>query len=139
MRIFLLLPGLLALGGCNLLLPRQDPHQAWIELNPQVPHSLRATEVDRKPLDEHRFFQVSPGSHELGMRYRFEVSGSNIGPGSAPYERNCLIRLTYKEFAAGRRYSLEVGEVGFRPWAKLYDDRRQEVASGRESGCSSGA
>jgi len=139
MRVFLLFPGLLALAGCNLLLPRHDPSQAWIELNAEVPYSLRASEVDRKALDEHRFFQISPGTHELGMRYRFEVAGSNIGPGSAPYERDCLIRLTYKEFAAGQRYSLEVGKVGFRPWARLYDERRQEVASGRESGCSSGA
>ena len=82
--------------------------------------------------------RISPGAHELGMRYRFEVSGSNIGPGSAPYERNCLIRLNYKEFIAGQRYSLEVGDVGFRAWAKLYDDQRRMVASGRESGCSSG-
>ncbi|NHN77146.1 hypothetical protein HA520_07540 [Azotobacter chroococcum] len=138
MRVLILFPCLLTLGGCNLLLPRHDPGQAWIELNPQVPHSLRAAEVDRKALDDHRFFQVSPGAHELGMRYRFEVSGSNIGPDSAPYERNCLIRLNYKKFTAGQRYSLEVGDVGFRAWARLYDDQRRMVASGRESGCSSG-
>ncbi|WP_349572251.1 hypothetical protein [Azotobacter salinestris] len=138
MRILILLPCLLTLGGCNLLLPRHDPGQAWIELNPRVPHSLRAAEVDRKALDDHRFFQVSPGTHELGMRYRFEVAGSNIGPNSEPHERNCLIRLNYEAFAPGQRYSLEVGEVGFRAWARLYDDQRRMVASGRESGCSSG-
>jgi len=138
MRVLILFPCVLALSGCNLLMPRHDPGKAWVELNPREPYSLRASEVDQRELDEHRFFQVSPGAHELGLRYRFEVDGSNIGPNSPPYERNCLIRLNYAEFTAGERYSLEVGKVGFRPWARLYDEQRQEVARGRESGCGTG-
>lgn len=135
MRTLILLTCPLVLGGCNLLMPRPDPGQAWIELNPPAPRSLRATEVDHRKLDDHRYFQVPPGAHRLGMRYRFEVDANNIGPDSDAHERDCLIRLNYGKFAAGQRYSLEVGQVGFRPWAKLYDAERRELARGKESGC----
>lgn len=131
----ILLPCLFAFSGCGLLMPRPDPGQAWIELNPPAPRTLRATEVDNRELDDHRYFQVSPGAHKLGMRYRFEVDAFNIGPNSEPLERDCLIRLNYAQFTAGQRYSLEVGKVGFRPWARLYDAERRELARGQESGC----
>lgn len=135
MRVLVLLTGCLVLGGCALMLPRPDPRQAWIDLNPPVPRSLRATEVDQRRLDDHRYFQVPPGAHQLSMRYRFEVDTYNIGPDSPPHERDCLIRLDYGKFAAGQRYSLEVGQTGFRPWARLYDAERRVLARGKESGC----
>lgn len=135
MRALLLLTGLLGLGGCGLLLPRPDPSQAWIDLKPQGDNRLQAAAVDEKPLDDDRYFQVSPGAHELRVRFQFAVAASNIGPASAPRQRDCQLELHYGEFAAGTRYRLEAGSIGFRPWAKLYDAQRRLLGRAREMRC----
>nr|WP_165840784.1 hypothetical protein [Pseudomonas sp. SDI] len=36
---------------------------------------------------------------------------------------------------AGQRYQLEAGSIGFRPWAKLYDEQRKLVGTGLPAGC----
>jgi hypothetical protein len=65
MRILMLALSLTLLGGCALWMPRPDPDQAWIELAPRNETELKAVAVDQQPLDDHRYFQVSPGSHQL--------------------------------------------------------------------------
>ncbi|MCY1269557.1 hypothetical protein D9M68_245940 [compost metagenome] len=134
MRASLPLIGLLALGGCSLL-PRHDPSQAWIDLHTNPDSELRAAEVDDRPLDDHRYFQIEPGSHELLARLQFAVEGHDVGPTSAALPRNCQLRLKYGDFAAGQRYKLVAGNIGFRPWAKLYDAQNQVLATGREGRC----
>ncbi len=134
MRLLLIVL-LLNLGGCALLMPRHDPNQAWIDLNQQGDQQLRASKVDNQTLSDTRFFQVSPGRHELEMRLEFEVGGHDIGQGSTSYRRTCLLKLAYGDFTAGARYQLEAGGIGFRPWARLYDERNREVAKARESRC----
>lgn len=135
MRLLLLSLPLLTLGGCSLLMPSHDPNQAWIALQPQEGQALHASRVDDKTLSEPRFFQVVPGRHELEVRLEFEVGGHDIGQGSSSYRRTCLLKLAYADFAAGERYQLAAGGIGFRPWARLYDERNREVAKARESRC----
>lgn len=135
MRALLLLTGLLGLGGCSLWLPRPDPSQAWIDLHSQGDNRLQAAEVDEKPLDDDRYFQVSPGAHELRVRFQFAVDASDIGPNSEPHQRDCRLELYYREFAAGSRYRLEAGSIGFRPWAKLYDAQHRLLGRAREMRC----
>ncbi len=77
MRIVLTLVALSLLGGCSLWMPRHDPSQAWIELDPAA--DMQALAVDGRELDDGRYFQISPGSHSLDVRYRFEVSGATSG------------------------------------------------------------
>lgn len=134
MRVLLLTLLLSTLVGCSLM-PRHDPSQAWIDLRPNAETELRAVAVDDKPLDDSRFFQVSPGSHQLGMRYRFQVDTADIGGDSEPLERDCRLTLDYDHFNAGTRYRLVAGGYGFRPWAKLYDEHDQLLAKSRERGC----
>ncbi|MEF9896705.1 MAG: hypothetical protein RR736_18605 [Pseudomonas sp.] len=134
MRTQLVISGLLLLSGCAGL-PAPDPNQAWIDLAPGSDDTLHAVEVDERTWSDNRYFQVSPGSHELTVRYLFPVTPSNIGPDSEPLWRDCQLNLKFKDFNAGQRYQLEAGSIGFRPWAKLYDDQRNLLSKGAPAGC----
>jgi hypothetical protein len=135
MRILILALALSTLGGCALWMPSPDPSQAWVELVPSGETELKAVAVDDKPLDDHRYFQVTPGSHQLGMRYRFEVGAADVGGDSETLERDCRLTLDYDGFNAGGRYRLVAGGYGFRPWARLYDQHNQLLAKASERGC----
>ncbi|GGJ93215.1 PA0061/PA0062 family lipoprotein [Pseudomonas matsuisoli] len=132
MRVFLPLCLLFGVSGCGLMMPAHDPSQAWVELTND---NLAAIDVDQRALDDDRYFQVTPGRHELGVRYAFEVSASNIGNGAEPLPRDCRITVQYDHFDAGERYRLVTGQYGFRPWARLYDGRNRVIAQGQERGC----
>lgn len=124
-----------SLAGCSLWMPKPDPAQAWIELEPLEKTDLQALAVDGRRLDDDRYFQVQPGSRTLEMRYRFQVEGADIGPGSEPLARDCKLSLEYERFTAGNRYRLVAGGYGFRPWAKLYDQHQTLLARATEQGC----
>ena len=130
MRLLLLSPLSLVLGGCALLPVWHDPAQAWIDLAP----GLQAVQVDERMLEDSRYFQVPPGRHTLQMRLRFEVAPADTG-GAQALPRTCLLSLDYAEFAAGQRYRLEAGNRGFRPWARLLDNRGQPLVRAREGRC----
>ncbi|TRX73856.1 PA0061/PA0062 family lipoprotein [Pseudomonas mangiferae] len=122
------------LGACSLM-PRHDPAQAWVDLDDDTAGVVQATQVDSQPLEDDRYFQVTPGEHELQVRLQFDVDPANIGPDSAGLSRTCLLTLDYDGFDAGRRYRLDTGSAGFRPWAQLKDERGAPVARAREGRC----
>lgn len=134
MRMPLLFTAVLAMGGCAWL-PAHDPQQAWIELHPHASSELLAAAVDDQPLDDPRFFQVSPGAHELQAHLRFRVAASNVGANSQGQPRACQVLLQYADFSAGQRYRLVAGNIGFRAWSKLYDAQNRLLARGREGRC----
>lgn len=134
MRTLLAVSAVLTLTGCAGL-PAHDPAQAWVDLAPNPDDTLHAIEVDERAWDDTRYFQVSPGNHQLTVRYQFAVAPSNIGPVSEPLWRDCQLNLKFNDFSAGQRYSLQTGSIGFRPWARLYDEQRREVGSGLPAGC----
>lgn len=134
MRMMLVACSLLILSGCAGL-PAPDPNQAWIDLTPHSDESLHAIEVDERAWADRRYFEVSPGSHELTVRYQFPVAPGNIGPVSEPLWRDCQLNVKYKDFNAGQRYQLEAGSIGLNPWVKLYDDQRRLVGKGSSAGC----
>jgi len=134
MRTMLAASALLALAGCAGL-PDPDPSQAWVDLAPSQDDSLHAVEVDEREWADTRYFQVSPGNHQLTVRYLFPVAPSNIGPVSEPLWRDCQLNLKFKDFSAGQKYRLQAGSIGFRPWAKLYDEQQNVVGSGEPAGC----
>jgi hypothetical protein len=43
--------------------------------------------------------------------------------------------VKYSEFNAGERYQLQAGNIGFRPWAKLYNQQRKVIGQGTPAGC----
>ncbi|MCY1307566.1 hypothetical protein D9M70_574950 [compost metagenome] len=135
MRPLLLSLPLLSLGGCAMLMPGPNPDQAWIDLKPQDGQAIQASRVDNQTLVDSHYLQVTPGHHELEVRLEFDVGGTDIGENKTGYRRTCLLKLAYGDFAAGERYQLEAGGIGFRPWARLYDEQNREVAKARESRC----
>ena len=137
MRKLMLTGGLLMLAGCaGFGIPRQDPSQAWIDLDSQQEDTaLQALEVDKQAANDNRYFEVQPGSHELKVRYQFPVQPSNIGPNAETLWRDCQINVKFDDFNAGERYQLQAGNIGFRPWARLYDQQRKVIGKGTPAGC----
>lgn len=126
---------LTGLAGCAGM-PKPDPNQAWVDLHANQDNSLHAVQVDEHAWQDHRYFEVPPGSHELTVRFQFPVSASNIGPDAEPLWRDCQMNLVFKDFGAGQRYELEAGNTGFRPWARLYDQQRNLVGKAQPAWCS---
>ena len=79
MRTLLAVSAVLTLTGCAGL-PAHDPAQAWVDLAPNPDDTLHAIEVDERAWDDTRYFQVSPGNHQLTVRYQFAVARLPVEP-----------------------------------------------------------
>lgn len=137
MRHLLLALSLTALGACSSPLPNVDPQQAWIDLATPTPGGklVMAERLDNQRLKDGRYFQVSPGSHELTVRFDFEVFSGGMGMNAEPQERLCYLTVRYDHFQAGQRYRLEARNLAFTPSARLYNAQREIVAEERMINC----
>ncbi|WP_210642234.1 MULTISPECIES: hypothetical protein [unclassified Pseudomonas] len=139
MRLHMLLLALVSMGGCaSSPLPSVDPNMAWVDFATPAPGGkvLMAEKLDGQRLRDGRFFQVSPGSHELEVRFDFEVfGGGGLGMLSEPQERLCYLTVRYDHFEAGQRYRLEARNLAFTPSARLYNAKREIVAEDRQDHC----
>ncbi|RWU26955.1 hypothetical protein DM813_03740 [Pseudomonas alkylphenolica] len=127
MRQPMMLIALSALGACASPLPPVDSKQAWIDLYTMTPGKLvMADRLDGERLKDGRFFQVTPGSHELTVRFDFEVYGGGFSLN--PVERTCYLKVNYDHFEAGKRYRLEARAPAMQPSAYLYDAQRKLLA-----------
>lgn len=126
MRKPIMLIALSTLGACASPLPPSDPKQAWIDLYTITPGRLvMADRLDGKRLDDGRYFQVSPGRHELVVRFDFEVYSGGFT--TDPTERTCYLTVKYDNFEAGHRYRLEARAPVMQPTVYLYDEQRTLV------------
>ncbi|AXP06327.1 MULTISPECIES: hypothetical protein [Pseudomonas] len=139
MRLHMLLLAFVVMSGCTATpLPAVDSNMAWIDFATPTPGGkvLMAEKLDGQRLRDGRFFQVSPGSHELEVRFDFEVfGGGGLGLMSEPQERLCYLTVRYDHFEAGQRYRLEARNLAFTPSARLYDAKREIVAEDRQARC----
>ena len=139
MRQLLLAITVLFLSACALTpLPAVDPQQAWVDFATPTPNAklVMAQRQDGKNLNDGRFFQMPPGSHELMVRFDFEVpTGGSFGGLSQTQERTCFMTLQYDHFQAGQRYVLEGRSLAFTPNIRLYDSARQLLAEERSVNC----
>ena len=137
MRRLLLLLAAGAFVGCASPLPAVDPQMAWVDFATPSPGGklLMAERLDNQRLSDGRYFQVTPGSHELRVRFDFEVMGGGSGLMSAPLERLCYLTINYDHFEAGQRYLLEARSIAFTPSARLYNAKREIVAEDRLANC----
>ncbi|MNP52590.1 hypothetical protein D3C76_1469920 [compost metagenome] len=95
-----------------------------------------AERLDNQRLRDGRFFQVTPGSHELTVRFDFEVpggGGSDLFGGST--ERLCYMIVKYDHFEAGQRYLLQARSMAFTPEARLYNAKHEIVAEESQINC----
>ncbi|SDB66057.1 hypothetical protein SAMN03159382_05715 [Pseudomonas sp. NFACC23-1] len=139
MRLHMLLLAFVAMSGCTATpLPSADPNMAWVDFATPTPGGkvLMAEKLDGQRLRDGRFFQVSPGSHELEVRFDFEVfGGGGLGLMTEPQERLCYLTVRYDHFEAGQRYRLEARNLAYTPSARLYDAKREIVAEDRQARC----
>ncbi|QKS83637.1 PA0061/PA0062 family lipoprotein [Pseudomonas bijieensis] len=139
MRLHMLLLAFVVMSGCTATpLPAVDSNMAWIDFATPTPGGkvLMAEKLDGQRLRDGRFFQVSSGSHELEVRFDFEVfGGGGLGLMSEPQERLCYLTVRYDHFEAGQRYRLEARNLAFTPSARLYDAKREIVAEDRQARC----
>ncbi|MBB4861868.1 hypothetical protein HNP46_000705 [Pseudomonas nitritireducens] len=101
--------GLALLAGCASPLPAHDPQMAWVDLYTAAGRTLMAEKLDGTAVNDGRYYQVTPGRHELVVRFQYEVpAGGGMGVMSEPAELTCRVKVTYDDFAAGQRYQLEL-------------------------------
>ena len=137
MRRLMLLLTACAVAGCTSPLPAVNPQMAWVDFSTPFANDklLMAERLDNQRMRDGRFFQVTPGKHELMVRFDFEVPGGGMGIMSGPTERLCYLTINYDHFEAGQRYVLEARSIAFTPSARLYNAKREIVAEDRQSYC----
>ena len=126
------------LAGCQTPLPAVNPQMAWVDFSTPFPNDklLMAERLDKQRLRDGRYFQVTPGSHELIVRFDFEIpGGGGMSMMSAPSERLCYMTIKYDHFEAGQRYVLEARSIAFTPSARLYNAKREIVAEDKQYNC----
>lgn len=127
MRQPMMLLAISTLGACASPLPPVDSKQAWIDLYTVTPGKvLMADRLDGQRLNDGRFFQVTPGKHELVVRFDFEVYSGGFS--TDPTERTCYLKIRYDDFQAGQRYRIEARAPAMQPSAYLYDAQHKLVA-----------
>ncbi|PPA05050.1 hypothetical protein C4E44_05865 [Pseudomonas sp. MWU12-2312b] len=137
MRRLMLILAASAVAGCSSPLPAVDPQMAWVDFSTPFPNDklLMAERLDKLRLRDERFFQVTPGSHELIVRFDFEVPGGGSDMLSDSTERLCYMTIKYDHFVAGQRYLLEGRSMAFTPEARLYNANREIVAEASQFYC----
>lgn len=115
----------LPLTACAAALPEPDPQQAWIELYSTPGNTLMAQKLDGEKVSDGRYFQVSPGSHELRARFQFDVENGGGTMGN-PRQITCHLKVKY-DFVAGQRYRLEARPVAMSTQAWLYATPRKAL------------
>lgn len=139
MRQLLLPVAALLLSACTSTpVPPMDPQQAWVDFATPTPSAklVMAQRLDGKNLDDGRYFQFPPGSHELMVRFDFEVpTGGSLNGFGQMTDRTCFMTVEYANFAAGQRYRLEGRSLGYTPNIRLYNAARQLLAEERSVNC----
>ena len=132
MRTLLLVLTTCLLSACTSTpLPSADPKMAWIDLETQTGKLVMAERLDNRRMPDGRYFQVTPGRHELMVRFDFEIFVGGMGMFSDPQERLCYVTLDYDDFQPGQRYRLQARSLGFNAYARLYNAAGKVVAEER--------
>ena len=136
MRTSLLLLMACLLSACaSTPLPPHDPNMAWVDLDTQTGKLVMAERLDNQRLNDGRYFQVTPGSHELMVRFDYEVFIGGMGMFSEPQERLCYLSVNYAGFEPGQRYRLQARSLGFNAYARLYNAEGKVLAEERLINC----
>lgn len=115
-------------------IPPVDPQKAWVDMFTTTGKLVMAESVDDQKLNDGRYFQVTPGAHELEVRFDYEIYAGG-GMISDPFDRTCYLTIRYDGFKAGERYRIEGRAIAMQASARLYDSNRQIVAEDRQIHC----
>lgn len=128
------------LASCTLAacasqpLPPVDLNKAWVDMFTNNGRLVMAERLDGQRLEDGRYFQLTPGSHELVVRFDYELFVPG-GFATEPAERLCYITLRYDGFQAGQRYRLEARSISTHVSARLMDAGKRIVAEDRQINC----
>lgn len=134
LKQLLLIPGLSAvclLSACAGPMPKPDPDMAWIGLQQEAPNDMLAERVDGKRINDGRFFEVTPGAHDLAVTL-FEI------PSGDSNQQDCEGKISYNQFKAGEHYTLVESSLGREVSARLEDSHGKQVAQTRGFQCMPG-
>jgi len=138
MNRLLLVLAITLVTGCQTPMPVANPQMAWVDFSTPFPNDrvLMAERLDKERLRDGRFFQVTPGSHELVVRFDYDVNcGGGISLMGGTTVRQCYLTVNYAHFQAGQRYVLEARSMALTPQARLYDAKGEVVAEVSEFYC----
>ncbi|WP_213880848.1 hypothetical protein [Pseudomonas sp. dw_358] len=125
-----LLSAVCLLSACAGPMPKADPSEAWIGLRDDVNSVVLAEKVDGQKIADGRFFEVQPGTHDLGvMAYDDGGSDSTL---------TCTGDIHYSGFKAGHRYRLVESSLGENFSANLVNQNGKTVASSTNFDCMPG-
>ncbi len=124
---------LIACSACAAPLPEHDPNMAWVDVQTQAGHRLSAQRMDGSKVNDARYFQISPGTHQLQVRLTYDRGGNSTGDS----QRRCLVDIAYTEFQAGQRYSIRALAKGWTVRAWLYDADGQRIIESKPVRCGS--
>ena len=124
---------LVTCSACATPLPEHDLDMAWIDVQSQAGHQLSAQRMDGAKVNDARYFQVSPGKHELQMRLTYDRGGSTTGDS----QRRCRVNMTYADYQAGQRYSIRALAKGWTVRAWLYSSEGQRLIESKPIRCGS--
>ena len=118
------------LGACAGPMPRPDPQEAWVALREETQDLVLAENVDGKPLDDGRYFEVQPGRHDLAMMIFHQQTNDE--------QQTCQVNLDYSGFKAGEHYRLVESSLGLDLRASLENAKGQTVAEAKDFNCMPG-
>lgn len=119
--------------GCAAELPEHDSSMAWVDVAGRAGYSLSARRQDGKQTDDVRYFQLTPGRHQLELRLGYERRGSSAGS----QWRYCRVEFDYDSFAAGERYSIYAVTMGFTVRVWLRNQAGERALESRSVRCGS--
>lgn len=124
------------LVGCTTPLPAVDPAMAWVDMRTTTGRLVMADKLDGKNTEDGRYFQVTPGRHELQIRFDYEYRSGGLGLISDDYtDITCFIDIEYDHFAAGQRYMIDARVLANDITARLFDAERKVVAEQGDIHC----
>lgn len=124
---------LITSSACAAPLPEHEPDMAWIDVQSQAGHRLSAQRMDGSKVNDARYFQGSPGRHQLQMRLTYDRGGNNTGDS----QRRCLVDVDYADFQAGHSYSVRALAKGWTARAWLYSSDGQRLIESKPVRCGS--
>ena len=131
----------LATSACSPV-PQKPLESSMVRVNlaADVGNDVKAYRVDGELTQSIRFGDISPGTHNLQVRYHFEVPGGAGSGGLFDANfRTCVMEVYYDNFTAGMQYLFKVERRGWRSAGGLYDQQTQEkVATAEEVRCGPG-
>lgn len=121
--------------------PPLDSQQVRIEQRTSMPlDQLRAYRLNGELVRNLRFPDLPPGSHELQVRFQFEVPGGGQRNGGRleSRERTCILGLSHDDFRAGQQYQIYAERRGWQPAAWLLNPEGERLTRARIIRCGPG-